>query len=69
MRDKTNLFKGQKARECPTFHEIRSLGGYLYEKAGYGKSTIRRLMGHTEEYMTNYYWKVTQNDGPMYQQN
>ncbi|WP_163834723.1 tyrosine-type recombinase/integrase [Spartinivicinus ruber] len=55
VRDKTNLFKELKARERPTFHEIRSLGGYLYEKAGYDKDFIRRLMGHTSEKMTSHY--------------
>ncbi|MBU2709213.1 tyrosine-type recombinase/integrase [Zooshikella marina] len=54
-RDMTSLFNGIDPSERPTFHEIRSLGGYLYEQQGFEKSYIRKLMGHTSEKMTNVY--------------
>ncbi|WP_163834672.1 phage integrase Arm DNA-binding domain-containing protein [Spartinivicinus ruber] len=55
VRDSLDEFKGMPAASKPTFHEIRALGGYLYEKHGFPKDYIRALMGHTEEYMTNHY--------------
>lgn len=38
----------------PTFHEIRSLAGRLYEKEK-GKEFARKLLGHKSEKMTNKY--------------
>lgn len=38
----------------PTFHEIRSLSGRLYEKEN-GKDFARKLLGHKSEKMTNKY--------------
>lgn len=39
----------------PTFHEIRALGGRLYELAGWSKQEIQDLMGHADEEMTEHY--------------
>ncbi|CAM3717155.1 integrase [Rouxiella silvae] len=39
---------------APTFHEIRSLAGRLYEKEK-GKDFARRLLGHKSEKMTDKY--------------
>lgn len=55
IRDSLEVFKLMPPASRPTFHEIRALGGYLYEKQGFPKDYIRALMGHTEEYMTNHY--------------
>lgn len=41
----------------PTFHEIRSLSGRLYEKA-YGKDFAQKLLGHKSEKMTEKYLDV-----------
>ncbi|HEI9812447.1 TPA: tyrosine-type recombinase/integrase [Serratia marcescens] len=38
----------------PTFHEIRSLAGRMYEKE-YGKEFTQKLLGHTSEKMTQKY--------------
>lgn len=38
----------------PTFHEIRSLAGRMYEKE-YGKEFTQKLLGHTTEKMTQKY--------------
>lgn len=38
----------------PTFHEIRSLAGRLYEKEK-GKEFARNLLGHKSEKMTDKY--------------
>ena len=43
------------ALERPTFHEIRSLGGRLYEEQGYKKKYIQALMTHSDEKMTEVY--------------
>ncbi|MCX4025089.1 tyrosine-type recombinase/integrase [Endozoicomonas sp. SM1973] len=54
-RDKTHLFSDIPKSSRPTFHEIRSLGGYLYEQQGWSKANVRALMGHTSEKMTEHY--------------
>lgn len=41
----------------PTFHEIRSLAGRLYEKA-FGKEFTQKLLGHKSEKMTEKYLDV-----------
>ena len=40
---------------CPTFHEIRSLGGDLYRQAGWTLQQVQTLMGHSSEDMTRRY--------------
>ena len=39
----------------PTFHELRSLGGRMYEERGFDKKLIQNLMGHKEESTTDVY--------------
>ena len=39
----------------PTFHEIRALGGRMYEESGWTRSEIQALMGHADEEMTEHY--------------
>jgi integrase len=39
----------------PTFHEVRALGSWLYEKAGYDRDYVQRLMAHSDGAMTEYY--------------
>lgn len=45
----------------PTFHEIRSLSGRLYE-AIYGKQFAQKLLGHKSEKMTEKYLDTRQNE-------
>ncbi|WP_330983658.1 MULTISPECIES: tyrosine-type recombinase/integrase [Enterobacterales] len=45
----------------PTFHEIRSLSGRLYE-AAYGKEFAQKLFGHKSEKMTEMYLDKRQNE-------
>ena len=54
-RDKSGYFDDLSPEERPTFHEIRSLGGDLYLKAGYSKIFVNLLMGHTKMKMTDHY--------------
>jgi len=55
LRDKTGLFNDMPKEQRPTFHEIRSLGSWLYEKAGYSQGYVQALMAHSDEKMTAYY--------------
>lgn len=41
----------------PTFHEIRSLGGWLYQQGGRELKDLQALMGHGSEEMTLLYLK------------
>ena len=41
--------------ERPTFHEIRALGSWLYERAGYEREYVQALMAHGDEKMTAHY--------------
>lgn len=57
-RDKTGLFDDMPRKQRPTFHEIRSLGSWLYKKQGFDKkSYVRPLMAHATEGMTGEYQK------------
>jgi len=55
VRDEIGVFDGLESRECPTFHEIRSLGGRIYRKLGFPKKYIQSLMTHTDESTTTIY--------------
>lgn len=46
----------------PTFHEIRSLGGYLLIQKGFSKSEISIIMGHSSTTTTDIY--LTKHDKP-----
>ncbi|MEP9265917.1 tyrosine-type recombinase/integrase [Enterobacter asburiae] len=52
---KARNFSGLEFRDRPpSFHEIRSLSGRMYEKE-YGKEFTQRLFGHKSEKMTEKY--------------
>lgn len=46
----------------PTFHEIRSLGGYLLTQKGFDKKEISVIMGHSSTTTTDIY--LTKHDLP-----
>lgn len=54
-RDSLEEFQNVPLKNRPTFHEIRALGGRLYEQAGWTKQEIQSLMGHSDEEMTEHY--------------
>lgn len=54
-RDKTYLYDDLPTLECPSFHEIRSLGAHLMEQAGIDKAIIQALLGHKEAKITELY--------------
>lgn len=54
-RDLLEVFAEVPANQRPTFHEIRALGGRLYEQAGWSIAEIQGLMGHADEGMTEHY--------------
>lgn len=51
----TGLFDDIPRDIWPTFHELRSLGGILYKKAGYTKEQINLLRGHESDKMFDLY--------------
>lgn len=56
LRDSTGLFDNMPKNERPTFHEIRALGAWLYEKQGYDRAEyVQKLMAHADEKMTAHY--------------
>jgi len=56
IRNELDLFTCLKKEERPTFHEIRSLGSHLYEKAGYSdEEYVQPLMAHADIAMTKKY--------------
>ena len=55
LRDKSGIFDHLPKAQRPTFHEIRSLGSWLYEKAGFNTDYVQQLMAHGDEKMTEYY--------------
>ncbi|MDG5498920.1 phage integrase Arm DNA-binding domain-containing protein [Marinobacter sp. BGYM27] len=55
IRDETGLFDDVPREKRPTFHEVRALGSWLYEKKGYDVKYVQALMAHGDEEMTEYY--------------
>lgn len=55
LRDESGIFNSIPKNQRPTFHEIRSLGSYLYEKDGYSTEYVQQLMAHGDKKMTEYY--------------
>ena len=51
-RNKLASFKDMDPVERPGFHEIKSLGGRIYEKKGYSREYIRMLSAHAAEKTT-----------------
>lgn len=57
-RDESGACSHLPREQRPTFHEIRSLGSWLYKQAGYeNESYIQPLMAHADEKMTEHYQK------------
>ncbi|MCS2154750.1 phage integrase Arm DNA-binding domain-containing protein [Scandinavium goeteborgense] len=56
-----NLSGVELSSNPPTFHEIRSLSGRLYE-VSYGKEFAQKLFGHKSEKMTEKYLDKRQNE-------
>lgn len=54
-RDKVARFKELPERERPSFHEIRGLGGRLYQAKGVAKEAIQALMTHSSPKTTAIY--------------
>lgn len=55
LRDTLEIFTRLPNAERPTFHEIRSLGSWLYEKAGNKTEDVQKLMAHADKETTEYY--------------
>lgn len=55
LRDQVPSIAAMPKEQRPTFHEIRALGSWLYEKAGYKRDYVQKLMAHSDEAMTEYY--------------
>ncbi|CAI8799418.1 MULTISPECIES: integrase [Pseudomonas] len=43
------------AGERPTFHEIRALGTWLYERKKFPQESFQALTGHADEKVTKHY--------------
>lgn len=55
LRDECDLFADLEPVQRPTFHEIRSLGTYLYEQQCGSLDAAKALLGHRDEKMTEHY--------------
>ncbi|WP_221801863.1 tyrosine-type recombinase/integrase [Oceanobacter mangrovi] len=55
LRDSLDTFQSIPSEQRPTFHEIRALGSHLYEKAGFSRDYVQRLMAHADPKMTEHY--------------
>lgn len=55
LRDGLPMFSSISREQRPTFHEIRALGSHLYEKAGFSRDYVQKLMAHGDEKMTEHY--------------
>lgn len=49
------IASGLYKKNHPTLHELRSLGGRMYELRGFDKKLIQNLMGHKDEATTDIY--------------
>ncbi|MGQ8920126.1 tyrosine-type recombinase/integrase [Pseudomonas lundensis] len=54
-RDAAHAYDHIPATERPTFHEIRTLGAWLYEQQNFPQEYIQALMGHADAKMTKHY--------------
>ena len=55
VRDQVPEIAAMAKTERPTFHEIRALGSWLYEQAGYERDYVQALMAHGDEKTTAHY--------------
>lgn len=60
LRDKTGMFDHLNDKEKPTLHELRSLGGDIYDKK-YGDNFTQSLYGHTTKKMSDKYREGHEN--------
>lgn len=54
-RDATGLYDHLEAKQRPTFHGIRGLGGRKYEEMGYSREYVQALFGHTDQKTSQIY--------------
>lgn len=54
-RDDSGAYDHLEPEQRPTFHDLRALGSWLYEKAGYPRQYVQALMAHESEKMTAAY--------------
>lgn len=55
VRDQVPELAAMASNERPSFHEIRALGSWLYEQAGFERDYVQALMAHGDEKMTAHY--------------
>ncbi|AXP04311.1 recombinase XerD [Pseudomonas fluorescens] len=54
-RDAAHAYDHMPSKQRPTFHEIRALGSWLYEKQNFEESYVQALLGHADPKMTRHY--------------
>jgi len=55
VRDEVGAYNHLEPAERPTFHDIRALGIWLYQKAGFPSEYINALSGHASDKMQAHY--------------
>jgi integrase len=56
-RDLSGAYDHIPKEQRPTFHDLRALGSWLYQEAGYSQEYIQALTGHSNEKMLAHYQK------------
>lgn len=64
IRDLCGAYSDMPKAERPTIHELRALGIFLYEQAGYDREYIKALSGHATDAMLERYLRDHQQAGP-----
>lgn len=64
IRDKVGAYDHLEPGERPTFHDIRALGIWLYQKAGFPPAYINALSGHADEKMREHYTEGHEERAP-----
>ncbi|MFT0138755.1 tyrosine-type recombinase/integrase [Alcanivoracaceae bacterium MT1] len=64
VRDKVGAYDHLPKDERPTFHDIRALGIWLYEKAGFPPEYINALSGHASDAMREHYAEGHEEKAP-----
>jgi len=57
VRDECEAYADLEPEQRPTFHELRALGSWLYEQAGYPREYIMALSGHAKPETLEHYIK------------
>lgn len=55
VRDEVGVYSHLEPGERPTFHDIRALGIWMYQKAGFPPEYINALSGHASDKMREHY--------------